>query len=593
MIVFSSIVDLERQIRELADAYYNGEAKISDAEFDGAVAHLRMIHPKSLVLKQIGAPVKATNKIKHINSMGSLDKVFDTKWLVGRKNVIVMPKLDGISIEVVYEQGEAVQASSRGDGTYGEDLLGHVKKTKQYRMPAKFTGVLYGEFVMLQSVFNAKYSKDFANPRNLVAGISHRIDTDGATDCEIVFYGGDYFEIFKDKELATFKICPFIAIKHIHDKTEDYSPSVVQEWTDYPTDGLVWWDLDTNEKVAYKFPAEKKEVIVKEIEWNLSKVGNMIPVLIFDPVQLAGTQVSRCTCNNASWIINRKIVVGSVIIIQKANEIIPNLVDVKTKGNTIAIPSLCPVCNYLLEYKGVHLTCNNPNCTSKSLNSLKVFFEAIGMKDFGDAWFNQLYEAGYDNYMKVWRMSLADYLKLGITEYSANKFINRMRECWRKCSPVEFLAGLNVTGASNSTFKFITDYYKLNKSNFLNIRNLSVTDLQKVPRIGVIAEVLIKEIPQKLIYVNDELCSQYEEEIPVSDDLKGKSFCFTGKLDTMKRVEAENMVKMLGGTVGSVTSKLTYLVTNDTSSGSSKNQAAVKLGIKVITEKEFLTLVNK
>jgi len=214
------------------------------------------------------------------------------------------------------------------------------------------------------------------------------------------------------------------------------------------------------------------------------------------------------------------------------------------------------------------------------------------MKEFGDAWFKHLYEVGFDDYEKVYKMKLEDYLDMGITEYSANKFIDKFKECWRKCSPVQFLKGLNITSVGAHTFQAIMDYYLLDKKTCFKIRDMSIEELQCIPRIGVIAKYIIDELPKKLIYKNNDLFSEYEE-VKIMNSLNGQSFCFTGKLETMKRSEAEDLVKQMGGTIKSVSKGLTYLVTNDSESGSSKNIKAQELGVKVISEKEFSKIVEE
>lgn len=579
-----NINEIENKIRYYSDKYYNDQAEISDAEFDELVNKLRKLDPQNSFFKSVGSKINKKEKIKHRNKMGSLEKIFDTSWLIGRKNVVEMPKLDGLSIEVVYENGVAIQASSRGDGEYGENLLEHVQKMgygEISQLSNKFSGTLYGEMFMTFSVFEEKYANEYANPRNLVAGISHRLDAEGAEDCKILFFGGDYDECGSNNLL-----CPYYKID------EKHNPSPRKLWEDYPTDGLVWWDRDTDERVAYKFPAEKKEVIVKDIKWQLSRVGHLVPVLEFDTINLAGANVTRCTCNNASWIVDKKIGIGSKIIVQRANEVIPNLVEVLTQIET-ELPKSCPVCGSKLERNGAHLDCMNNECENKKFNDIYVFFTKLGIKEFGNAWYQRLFDEGFTNYKKVLDMKLKDYINIGITEYSAKKFMNKVNDAWKSCSPIQFLVGLNIKGASESTFESIYTHFKMNKDNFINdMKKLTVEDLRQVERINKIAPEIVKAIKEKIIYVNDNLCKNYEE-VEIDNKLEGKSFCFTGALETMKRSEAEEKVKQKGGKILGVNKNLTYLVTNDTSSGSSKNKKAHELGVKIISEKEFLKMIEK
>jgi len=584
---FDSVIDLEKQIIYHSDKYYNDEAEISDAAFDEMLMQLKILNPNSQVLKQVGSKVKKVSKVKHHRKMGSLEKVHDTSWLANRNSVIVMPKLDGISTEIIYEKGIAVQASTRGDGEFGEDLLPHVKNMSCVNLGIDFTGAVYGEMIMRNSVFQEKYAGEYANSRNLVAGISHRLDASGAEDCEILLFDYNFADYTADK-VKNFTV-PTLFLEN--GAVEKYTPEIIEAWKDLPNDGLVWLDIKTGERVAYKFPAEKATVEVKEVKWNLSKNGNLIPILNFEPVNLAGAQISNCTCNNAGWIVNKKIGTGSKIVIQRANEVIPNLVEVLTE-QLQQIPQTCPVCNSKLEFDSVHLKCGNEECAEKKFYDLMVFWQTLGLKEFAEAWFREIYKNGVDAYWKCLSLKVEDLTKFGITEYSANKFIGKVKEAWLNCSPAQYLAGLNIPGASVKTFEAILDYFKINSSaNFRQIFELSPSEFYVIARISSTAVANIEKYLSQKAWLNEELCSNFKSQ-EIENKLNGLSFCFTGKLFNLKRADAEKKVKLLGGKISSVNADLDYLVTNDTESGSSKNLKAKEFDVKIISEKEFLELLK-
>jgi len=595
MLKFENVVQLEKLIVYHANKYYNDESEISDTEFDDLVKTLKILASSSDVLEKVGADVNGRELVTHVNKMGTLPKVFDLsmlkKW--GAEHLRVMPKLDGVSVECVYEQGKLVSASTRGDGERGEDITQHILQTNARELPhANFSGVLYGEFFMKISVFKEKYSEDYANPRNLVAGISHRKDVTDAKDCTVLFFGGDYDELINSvtKDLSDYMV-PYIKLYSY--QIVDYVPQILDAWKDLPQDGLVWWNvLNGEDRVAFKFPAEVKETLVKDITWQLSKSGKLIPVMELEPIELAGTKVSRCTLNNFTWVVNHSIAKGSIVEIQKANEIIPNLVSVVKPALNIEIPDICPQCGTKLEHLGVHLVCPNEDCGDKEFTSLVHFWKSLGLKDFGVSFFKTLYDNGVKSYMSSRDLTEEDLLAMGITSYTARKFLKRADELWTKSSPAKFLHGLNINSIGLKTWTKVCEHFDIDScQDTVKLTCFSVADFSKIEGIKSQGSVILEGIQSKLIYDLDLGC-KYVPEKPMGDAFKGKSFCFTGKLNNIKRAEAEKLVKGLGGKISGVKDSLTYLVTNDKDSGSSKANKAQELGIAIISEQEFLNMVN-
>lgn len=626
------IENLVNQILYHQSLYYNEQPEITDAQFDALWDRLKVLDPTNdLFTKKIGKDEsKIHQKIEHIIPMGSQQKATTEKeirkWATKypQEKYIVEPKCDGISVELQYQNGKFVRAVSRGDGKVGDDITitvsrmcGLVKKLND----TNFTGSVRGEILMSKKIFEEKYP-EAKNPRNMASGIAKRKDGIGAEDCFIMVYDtlhvssisdhDDYFKTEIDKitwmNTQGFNVVDFK--KMTIDEIIDYRKEVVnhiRDELDYEIDGLVIKlnEIDNEDmkrerpdkQIAFKFPTEYFVSKIIGIEWSISG-KNVTPVGLLDPVEIAGTTVKRASLSNPDQIRKMKLMIGSTVMVSKRGEIIPKIESLVFSGvgsSEIHIPEKCDSCGSDLVNEWTSLYCPNEKCDNKLYGRLKTWIKRLGIKNFGDLILGQLYDRRIVRKIQdLYTLKVSDLVQLDrVGEKSAIKALNNLNAVKEITLPL-FIAGFNIDGVGESTVEMVVDngYNTLEK-----IRNVSIQELSQCHGVGGITARLIKEGIESLyedmlmVLKNVTIARPQEKK---GSSLSGKSFCFTGKLNTFKnRTEAENIVKENGGEIKSgVSSKLNYLVSNTPNSGSNKNKKAKKLGVSVITEDEFLGLIK-
>ena len=349
------IQELETKIFKARHDYYNGVSIVSDKVFDAWVDELRLLDPISKAVTSIGAPIAPSEwqKAKHQIPMGSLDKVNQpqelSKWVhdvADREELFVIEKLDGLSIEVIYEHGSLVQAITRGDGETGEDITVNVAKMGGVRSHLKhrFTGSLRGEIIMHKSV-HKQYFADKANPRNAASGTSKRLDGVGVDKLNIQFYQvlGDVdfkteakqFEWLQKQDLDTPNYWTFNIVDEINDLWREYQDNDRNK-LDYDIDGLVirvndmakqlvLGDKDLRPKgaIAFKFDNEARETTLLDVEWQVGNSGRITPVAILEPVILCGAEIKRASLHNVRWVEELNLYIGCKVLVSRRNDVIP------------------------------------------------------------------------------------------------------------------------------------------------------------------------------------------------------------------------------------------------------------------------------
>ncbi|MDR2941423.1 MAG: NAD-dependent DNA ligase LigA [Treponema sp.] len=648
------ITELEELIVRYQASYYNGEAEITDGEFDLLWDELKNLSPDSAVLKKVGTgpDVDGFPKARHLIPMGSQEKAANPQeFLVWAKKMgmegsnspqedgnndsaltsknsrltkrfIVQYKLDGASLELQYEKGKLVRAVTRGDGVTGDEITENAKRMKGtvLKLDIPFSGGVRGEVIMTHDVWRNKYSSK-ANCRNAANGIMRRKDGQGCEDLQLIVYDtadpkdGGYFtdEILKMEWLekrgfTTAETKVFSDAKEIIDyrqKVTDKRDSLA-----FDIDGLVVKDVITDtedlkrarpeKQIAFKFELETAYSILREVQWSESG-ATYTPIGIIDPVRLAGTTVKRANLNNPGIIRARELKIGSVVSVVKRGEIIPKIeglapTEQPSQTEEIVFPGVCLTCGSTLVDAGTRLYCPNPQCSKRLLHRLEKWIAVLDIRELGEKLITQLFEK-----KRVTRIhelytlkteELAEYDRMG--ELSAGKVIRHI-QTRRNLSLSAFVAGFDLEGVAETTMEKITG------AGFDTLEKLRRAEAAELAQVYGLGEITAQVIADGLKECAEEMDAVLRTGVitiarPAAQEtltMRGLSFCFTGELKSMKRGEAEERIKALGAQAkSSVVKGLSYLVTNDPASGSSKNKKALELGVRIISEDEFLAMLS-
>ncbi|MDR0556376.1 MAG: NAD-dependent DNA ligase LigA [Treponema sp.] len=632
------IIELENLIQGYQSSYYNGEAEITDAEFDLLWDELKRFAPDSPVLAQLGADgvddIDGFPKAAHLIPMGSQDKAADPDafraWAqkIQAPVYVVQFKLDGASLELQYEKGSLVRAVTRGDGVVGDEITRNALRMSGVlpTLNADFSGGVRGEVLMPRTVWKEKYANK-ANCRNAANGIMRRKDGAGCENLIFLAYdasatGNDGFFKNEIEKIAWLEAQGFTVseTKEFTDAEAIIAYRAIIADTrrdlDVDIDGLVVKDRATNmddlrrvrpeRQIAFKFELETAYTILRAVEW--SEAGaTYTPVGLIDPVRLAGTTVKRASLNNPGMIRSMNLNIGSVVSVVKRGEIIPKIENVAPPGalpdvdlpeeSDIVFPVSCSVCGAALVDEDTRLYCPNPACPKLLLHRLEKWIKVLDIREIGEKLIGQLFSAGrvtqiHDLYTLT-PEELAAFDRMGTV--SANKVVKYIRTT-RDIPLAKFIAGFDFEGVGETIMEKIVDF------GFNTLERLRAADTDALAIVEGIGEVTAKTIAQGMEQAAREMDAVLSAGVIAIADppdeskrpLKGLSFCFTGELIAMKRSEAEEKVKILGGSPkASVVKGLSYLVTNDTESGSAKNKKAQNLGVPVIDEKQFLHLIDK
>lgn len=619
------IQELESKIFQARTNYYNHQPTVSDKVYDAWVDELRVLDPTNKAVTAIGAPVVPSEwkKAKHQIPMGSLDKVNVpnelSKWvkdMAGNEKLFVTEKLDGLSIEVIYENGSLHQAITRGDGETGEDVTVNVVKMGGVHSHLKnnFTGSLRGEIIMTKSNHKNHFA-DKANPRNAASGTCKRLDGIGVDKLDIIFYQVlgdvdfktevDQFNWLKNHGCHVPNFWLFANDDEVNDHWRDYQDTE-REKLDYDIDGLVirvndmakqmaLGDKDMRPKgaIAFKFDNEARESVIRDITWQVGNSGRLTPVATVDPVVLVGATVTRASIYNLAYIEDLALDVGATVLVARANDVIPRIEElIKGTGKTAKPPSRCPECNGLTTMQGENLVCTNTaKCPAQIIGRIKNWVKELNILEWGDTLVERLVESG-----KV--KTVADLYTLTVDDLAS---IDRMgKKSAQKCYdtlwagaeiPLEvFLGGLSIPMIGQSTIKAIMN---AGCDTLEKFGQLSSVHFEQVPGVG---PTKARSLARGLQDYKDVILAILDNGVKIKlravGNMTGASVCFTGSMKN-KRPVLEKMAADAGADIkGSVGKGLTYLVIADPNSSSSKAVAARKLGTKLISEEEFLDLVK-
>lgn len=633
----SRINELVSLIKRYQTSYYNGEGEISDAEFDALWDELKNLDPENEILKKIGTDSGNFAKLRHVMPMGSQEKAANPEQFLGwaSKHVydeyFVEFKLDGASLELQYEHGKLVHAVTRGDGTIGDDITVNAKKMNGVAAALfdlagnliDYSGGIRGEVIMTHDVHKEKFS-DKANCRNAANGLMKRKDGEGCEYLKLIVY--DAFspsgnQPFNDEEskINWLKSCGFntVPLKICKSPQEviEYRSHVmdIRNQLEYDIDGLVIKERQINfqdasrarpdRQIAFKFSLEEAVTILRSVDWSVNG-GTYTPVAIFDEVELNGTKVQRASLANPDTMKALGVKIGCKVVVVKRGEIIPKIESVIHEDalceSPVVFPDKCECCGSKLIDNGSRLYCPNKKCSKRILHQLLKWVQVADIRDLGETLVTQLFDKGkVQSISDLYKLSAEDLTPFFLNEESlaaekkslgAEKVAASIQN-HRKMSLAVFVAGFDIEGIGETTVE------KLVAAGFNTLNALLNMTVEQASAVYGFAEILAKTAVDGLNENALEMRFLAENFVEIVQDsagkLVGKSFCFTGELHSMKRNDAEALVKANGGTCkSSVTKDLSYLVTNDVSSGSSKNQKAVKFGIPVINEEQFFKMLE-
>ncbi len=629
--------ELEKLIFRYQKSYYDGEGEISDEDFDALWDELKELDPDNELLKKIGSDSGTFEKSFHIMPMGSQEKAANPEqflaWTVSHpySEYLVEYKLDGASLELQYKNGRLDKAVTRGDGSVGDVITENAKKMKGVLHALNdaggivdFTGGVRGEVIMTHDVHKKLYS-DKANCRNAANGLMRRKSGEGSENLMLIVYdalssdGENPFSDEEEKILWLGKMGFFtvpIKICKSPEEVIDYRSKVmgIRKSLDYDIDGLVVKERVINledarrnrpdRQIAFKFSLEEALSTLRNVEWSQNG-STYTPVAIFDEVELNGTKVQRASLSNPDVMRLLGIKIGCKVVVVKRGEIIPKIEyaihEEPETEREVEYPSVCETCSSVLVDDGSRLYCPNKTCQKRMFHQITKWVQCVDIRDLGDALLENLFDSGRVRAISdLYTLTEEELSPFFLNEESlskekkslgAQKVLSSIQN-HREIPLSSFVAGFDIEGFGETTVE------KLVRSGYDSLEKLLVLKKEDIEAVYGFAEKMALSIVQGFSDNKSEMLRLSEKYVMIKKEnggsLAGKSFCFTGELRTMNRLTAEKMVKELGATCkSSVTRDLSYLVTNDTESGSSKNLKAKKLGIPVISEDEFIKIVGK
>ncbi len=581
-------------------------------------------------------------KEPHVAPMLSLDKTKDVDALaafLGGKEGVLSWKMDGLTNVLTYQNGELVKALTRGNGESGENITNNAKVYKNIPLKIPYKGelVLRGESIITYSEFerinaeiediNAKYK----NPRNLCSGSVRQLNNKITAERNVLFYVYSLISVGEDMQFATrseqldwIQSLGFTCVEQkkvtkdtIHETVAWFAGQVAEN--DFPSDGLVlcFDDLEYSrslgrtakfprDSIAFKWKDETAKTTLVEIEWSASRTGLINPVAIFEPVELEGTTVSRASIHNVSIMEGLKLGRGDEIEVYKANMIIPQIAVNHTKSGTEQPPEKCPVCGketrISTEGDVKVLYCMNPDCLAKKIKSFSLFVsrDAMNMEGLSEATMEKWINEGFlTEPADLFRLAAHKEAIINMEGFGEKSYENLMASIEKaKTTTVErLLYAIGIPNIGVATAKLISRAFD---ADIEKIRHATIVELTGINGIGeVMASGYVdyfakKENQQQLDHILAEIHLEKTESTAAAT-LTGKTFVITGSVEQFKnRNELKAYIEERGGKVaGSVSKNTDYLINNDNMSSSSKNKTAKELGIPIITEGEFLKLVEQ
>lgn len=657
---------LRREIRHNEYLYYVLDApEITDAEYDRMMVRLRELEarypdsiPADSPTQRVGGRASSQfTEVRHLEPLLSLGNVFSAEELrafdervrsglpAGSKVEYVMePKIDGLACSLIYENGKLVRAATRGDGVVGENVTANVRTIRSIPLTLKVPegeavpelldvrGEVYmprQAFMRLNEQRAERGESEFANPRNAAAGSLRQLDPQVTASRSLSFFAyylvGEGAQPKHSESLAllarygfkvseNYKVVENIdeAIKYIGDFNE------LRQGLSYDTDGAVIKVNDVYQQrilgatgkdprwaTAYKYPPEQAETTLEDIDWRVGRTGVLTPTAVLTPVKLSGSVISRATLHNEDFIRAKDIRIGDRVIINKAGEIIPEVLRVVAEKRTgdekeVEIPSVCPECGWRVERQGEEaaIRCTNPHCPALGREGLIHFVsrDAMNIDGCGPSVINALLDAGLvRDAADLYSLRKEDLLKLErMGEKSADNLLAALAESKKnELDKLLFALGIRHVGAKVARI-LATEFGSMEK-----LQQAQPEELAQIRDIGdKIAESAVTwlNVPANIDLVERLAAAGLTMTFtpPASQEdnpFFGKTLVFTGTMPTLGRAEAKTMAQDVGAKVsGSVSKKTDYVIAG--AEAGSKLEKAQQLGVTVIDEAEFLRLLK-
>lgn len=657
---------LRREIRHNEYLYYVLDApEITDAEYDRMMVRLRELEarypdsiPADSPTQRVGGRASSQfTEVRHLEPLLSLGNVFSAEELrafdervrsglpAGSKVEYVMePKIDGLACSLIYENGKLVRAATRGDGVVGENVTANVRTIRSIPLTLKVPegeavpelldvrGEVYmprQAFMRLNEQRAERGESEFANPRNAAAGSLRQLDPQVTASRSLSFFAyylvGEGAQPKHSESLAllarygfkvseNYKVVENIdeAIKYIGDFNE------LRQGLSYDTDGAVIKVNDVYQQrilgatgkdprwaTAYKYPPEQAETTLEDIDWRVGRTGVLTPTAVLTPVKLSGSVISRATLHNEDFIHAKDIRIGDRVVINKAGEIIPEVLRVVVEKRTgdekeVEIPSLCPECGWRVERQGEEaaIRCTNPHCPALGREGLIHFVsrDAMNIDGCGPSVINALLDAGLvRDAADLYSLRKDDLLKLErMGEKSADNLLAALAESKKnELDKLLFALGIRHVGAKVARI-LATEFGSMEK-----LQQAQPEELAQIRDIGdKIAESAVTwlNVPANIDLVERLAAAGLTMTFtpPASQEdnpFFGKTLVFTGTMPTLGRAEAKTMAQDVGAKVsGSVSKKTDYVIAG--AEAGSKLEKAQQLGVTVIDEAEFLRLLK-
>ena len=657
------IEELRKQTEYYAKKYYDDDnPEISDFEYDMLMLELRNLEAefpeflsKESLTQKVGGTVKeGFEKVTHIVPLQSLQDIFDfesiydfdekiqKKAIEHKKGLkyVVETKIDGLSVALEYKKGKFVKGATRGNGQIGEDITENLKtiKTIPKELKEPIDIIVRGEVFIGKKEFEELNERReleeeplFANARNAAAGSLRQLDSSIAAKrpldiyifnvqkCDDIKFKSHYESLIYLAKLG-FNVNP---VKIVCENSEELINAINKIGDDrndlaFGIDGAVIKvdDLELREKigqtakvpkwaVAYKYPPEKKETILKDIICQVGRTGVITPLAILEPVVVAGSTISKTTLHNEDFIKEKDLKIGDHILIQKAGDVIPEVVEILKEKRTgkeekFEMPKVCPVCGAeVVREDGEAATrCIGIECPARNLRNIVHFAsrEAMNIDGLGEAIIEQLLERKLiKNISDIYYLKLEDIASL---KKDGKKFASNLVDAINKSKENDLdklICGLGIRNVGSKLAKVLAKQFK----SMDNLINASIINLNSIDEVGEIIAYNIYnffrqeqtiDLIEKLKRASVNM--EYLKEDSGDDRFYGKVFVLTGSLDKYTREEASEIIESFGGkTSGSVSKKTDFVLAGE--DAGSKLRKANELGIKVITEEEFNIMTKK
>lgn len=636
--------------------YNDSVSIVTDQEYDNLFDELKKLEEETNIVmansptQTVGYEVKSElKKIKHSHPMLSLDKtksVEDLKKFTGNKDCLLMCKMDGLTVLLSYENGVLTQAETRGNGEEGEIITHNAKVFENIPLHIDYSGHLEieGEAIITYDDFkkiNKKLPPDkkYANPRNLASGSVRQLDSRIAAERHIRFIAwkmpgekGSMLTGFQDAESLGFEVVPYIYVKGSEEKCyEDYIEKLKEKANKrgFPIDGLVISYTDIvygkslgmtghhpKHSLAFKFYDDIYPTKLLDVEFTMGKTGILTPTAVFEPVEIEGTMVERASLHNLS--IMKKLGIthkNQIVNVYKSNMIIPQIDSVEkddieiTEENKITPVNACPICGENTEVVKDNdteiLICSNPNCKGKLLGKLSHFVSrnAINIDGLSDQTLQKFIDLGWvKSFQDIYHLSKHKKEMCcleGFGKKSSDKLLKSIEKS-RNTTLDRFLYSLCIPLIGKTASKDISRHCDHNIDSFMiTMSKYGGKYFWSIDGFGPSMRKSLDNWWNENCLSVSELSKEFsfkteKENKSTSIDLSGKVFVITGSLEHYKnRDELISVIESLGGKVtGSVSKKTSYLINNDVTSQSGKNKKAIDLGIPIISENDFVNMIE-